>query len=234
MGCFMAEPLIAFEGSYHGINGSKVMTQPTAQCPDLGPYQLDSLLGKGGMGEVYKAFDGRLERWVAVKRLSQGATLQTRERFRREARTLAQLGHPGIVQIFDIVESPDVDWIVMELIAGPTLADLRRDGPLDVGLALKYAGQIASALESAHRSGIVHRDLKAENVMISPSGHAKVLDFGLASRAADGRAAGRTGGDRLPAPHPFLEPAVAPEWPSVPSWQPILADLPTTEGITLP
>ncbi len=162
------------------------MTQPeaTPQRKELGPYQLGLLLGQGGMGEVYKAFDDRLGRWVAAKRLRGDATAQARKRFRREARTLAQLGHPGIVQIFDVVEDETGDWIVMELVDGPTLAELRRGGPLDVGLALDYGRQIASALEAAHASGIVHRDLKTENVMVLPSGHAKVLDFGLARRVA--------------------------------------------------
>ncbi len=126
----------------------------------------------------------RLGRWVAAKRLRGDAGDRARQRFRREARTLAQLGHPGIVQIFDIVEDEAGDWIVMELVDGPTLAELRRGGPLDVGLALDYARQIASALEAAHASGIVHRDLKTENVMVLPSGHVKVLDFGLAHRVA--------------------------------------------------
>lgn len=150
------------------------------QFKELGPYQLGQLLGEGGMGEVYKAFDGRLGRWVAAKRLRGNASRPDRQRFRREARILAQLGHPAIVQIFDVVKSEAGDWIVMELVDGPTLAELRCGGPLDVGLALDYARQISSALEAAHSIGIVHRDLKSENVMVLPSGHIKVLDFGLA------------------------------------------------------
>lgn len=154
--------------------------EPHPKHQVLGPYQLGPLLGEGGMGKVYKAFDTRLRRWVAVKSLHGDATREARERFQREARTLAQLGHPNIVQIFDIVEEADGDWIVMELIDGPTLAEIRR--PLNVGLALDYARQIGSALEAAHDNGIIHRDLKTENVMVLPSGHVKVLDFGVAHR----------------------------------------------------
>ena len=148
----------------------------------LGPYQLGPLLGEGGMGKVYKAFDTRLRRWVAVKSLHGDAPREARERFQREARTLAQLGHPNIVQIFDIVEDADGDWIVMELIDGPTLAEIRR--PINVGLALDFGRQIGSALEAAHENGIIHRDLKTENVMVLPSGHVKVLDFGIAHRVS--------------------------------------------------
>ncbi len=162
---------------------------------ELGPYRLGLLLGEGGMGEVYKAFDDRLGRWVAAKRLRGDAGAEARERFRREARTLARLGHPGIVQIFDIVEDQAGDWIVMELVEGSTLAELGTGGPLDVGLAIDFGRQIASALGAAHASGIVHRDLKTENVMVLPFGHAaagriKVLDFGLAGGVTTISAAG--------------------------------------------
>ncbi len=159
----------------------------------LGPYQLGLLLGEGGMGEVYKAFDDRLGRWVAVKRVRGQAGEKEKERFRREARTLAQLGHPGIVQIFDWLQDDDGDWIVMELIDGPTLAELHRSGPLLPTLAMDYGRQIASALAAAHGSGVVHRDLKTENVMVLPSGHVKVLDFGLAwHQAPDSASVGLT------------------------------------------
>ncbi len=149
----------------------------------LGPYRLGLLLGEGGMGEVYKAFDQRLERWVAVKCLRGEATAEARARFRREARSLARLGHPAIVQIFDVLEDEEGDWIVMELVEGSTLAELAGGAPLDVGLALDAGRQIAGALGAAHTEGIVHRDLKTENVMALPSGYVKVLDFGLARGA---------------------------------------------------
>ncbi len=138
------------------------------------------MLGVGGMGEVYKAFDDRLKRWVAIKKVRGEAGEKERERLRREAQTLAQLQHPGIVQIFDWLQDDEGDWIVMELIDGPTLAELGSDGPLLPALAVEYGRQIASALAAAHGKGVVHRDLKTENVMVLPSGHVKVLDFGLA------------------------------------------------------
>ncbi|MEM7351633.1 MAG: serine/threonine-protein kinase, partial [Acidobacteriota bacterium] len=148
----------------------------------LGPYKLGLLLGEGGMGKVYRAFDDRLGRWVAAKRVRGEATERGRARLLQEARTLARLGHPAIVQIFDVVEDAAGDWIVMELIEGPTLTELMRDGPLEPSLVLDYGRQIASALEAAHSLGVVHRDLKNENVMALPSGYIKVLDFGLARR----------------------------------------------------
>ncbi|MEM6455340.1 MAG: protein kinase, partial [Acidobacteriota bacterium] len=156
----------------------------------IGPYRLGKLLGKGGMGEVFQAFDERLDRAVAVKRLRMDPTAIDRRRFRREARILAKLGHPAIVQIFDIVEDDAGDWIVMEFIDGPTLAKMRRQSALDVSLVLDYARQIASALDAAHARDIVHRDLKSENVMVLPSGYVKVLDFGLARRYALGDGGG--------------------------------------------
>lgn len=163
----------------------------------LGPYQLGLLLGKGGMGEVYKAYDDRLGRQVAVKRLHGGASARDRERLRREARILARLGHPGIVQVFDIVEDDESDWIVMELVDGPTLAELGRDGPLDVGLALDYARQIASALVAAHLQGIVHRDLKTENVMVLPSPSARLGRSLPAPTRSDGASPGRASPGRV-------------------------------------
>ncbi len=158
----------------------------------IGPYRLGRLLGRGGMGEVYKAYDQRLGRFVAVKRIRPEAAdnPQARERFQSEARIAAQLGHPSIGQVFDILEQNGDAWIVMELIDGPTLAEMLRDGPLDVGLAISYAQQVASGLADAHALGIVHRDLKTENVMVLPSGHVKVLDFGLARWSLGDRSPG--------------------------------------------
>lgn len=148
----------------------------------VGPYRLHQLLGQGGMGAVYQAWDERLERWVAIKQIrpESAANQRVRERFRREARASARLNHPSIVQIFDILESEDGDWIVMELVEGRTLARLLEEERPDLKRVLGLAREIAWALAEAHRKNIVHRDLKAENVLVTPDGHAKILDFGLA------------------------------------------------------
>ncbi len=151
----------------------------------VGPYRLAGRLGRGGMGEVYRAFDERLEREVAVKLIRPEAAGEAtaRERFRREARAAASLNHPAIVQIYDIVETASGDAIVMELVSGETLASLLRAGPLDLEHALHLSKEIAGGLAAAHSRGIIHRDLKPENVMVTATGHAKILDFGLAKRA---------------------------------------------------
>ncbi len=149
---------------------------------DLGPYRFERRLGAGGMGEVFLAYDRRLERRVAIKRLrSDLASASARERLRREARAAARLGHAAIVQIFDLIETDDGDWIVMELVDGPRLADLVAHGSLDLRETLLYGQQIAEGLAAAHGLGLVHRDLKAENVLIAQAGPpaAKILDFGL-------------------------------------------------------
>ncbi len=140
----------------------------------LGPYEILAPIGAGGMGEVYRAKDTKLDREVAIKVLP-AAVAQDRERltrFEREAKVLASLNHPNIAQIYGIEERA----IVMELVAGETL-----HGPLPLDTALNYAKQIAEALEAAHEKGITHRDLKPANIMITPDGVVKVLDFGLAS-----------------------------------------------------
>ena len=161
--------------------------QGVAPVAAVGPYRLGGWLGTGGLGEVYKAFDQRLGRAVAIRHIRPEAAgdPRARERFRRQARTAAQLGHPAIAQIFDVLDAEGDAWIVIELIDGPTLEELSDDGPLDVGLALSYGLQIASALAAAHAKGIAHRDLRAGNVMVLPAGDAdlsrvKILDFGLA------------------------------------------------------
>ncbi len=136
------------------------------------------------MGEVFRAYDDRLDRWVAIKliRSKSPESGATRRRFRREARAAARLSHPAIVQIHDILESDDGDSIVMELVEGQSMTHLLDRGPLDVGQALRLAQEIAEGLAEAHGKGIVHRDLKADNVMVTASGHIKILDFGLAKR----------------------------------------------------
>jgi len=147
----------------------------------IGPYRLEDRLGTGGMGEVWRAHDERLDRSVAVKLIRpESAEDQTaRERFRREARAAAALTHPSVVRIYDVIESGEGDAIVMELVEGEPLARRIARGPLPLEEAVRLGRQIAEGLAAAHRRGILHRDLKAENVVITPDGEAKVLDFGL-------------------------------------------------------
>src|SRR5262245_51399571 len=133
----------------------------------LGPYEILSAIGAGGMGEVYKARDTRLDRTVAVKLCAE----QFNERFEREARAVAALNHPNICTLHDV----GPNYLVMEYIEGPTLA-----GPIALAEALPIARQIAEALEAAHEKGIVHRDLKPANIKLTADGKVKVLDFGLA------------------------------------------------------
>ena len=150
----------------------------------IGPYSLEDRLGAGGMGQVYRAWDERLERWVAVKliRPESAGDPRARERFRREARAAAALSHPSIVQIHDVVFAEAADAIVMELVDGIPLADLIARGPLELPAALQLATQIAEGLAAAHGRSVVHRDLKPENVMVDTGGRARILDFGLAKR----------------------------------------------------
>ncbi len=147
----------------------------------LGPYEILAPLGAGGMGEVYRARDTRLGREVAVKVLPQHLTehAEVRARFEREAKTISSLNHPHICVLHDIGREGDTDYLVMELIAGETLAARLEKGPLPPAEALNIGSQIADALDRAHRAGIVHRDLKPGNVMLTKAG-AKLMDFGLA------------------------------------------------------
>jgi Tol biopolymer transport system component len=147
----------------------------------LGPYQIIEPIGAGGMGEVYKASDTRLDRTVAVKVLPPhwSGNTEMRQRFEREAQTLASLNHPHICVLHDIGKHGDDDFLVMEYLQGETLAARLERGPLGFGEALKIALEIADALDKAHRRGVVHRDLKPANVMLTDSG-TKLLDFGLA------------------------------------------------------
>lgn len=170
--------------------------KPPAEA--LGPYRLVERLAAGGMGEVWRAWDGRLKRPVAVKHVLPEILDQpgARERFRREAQAGARLTHPAIVQIYDLVESPEGDWLVMELVEGKTLRQLLSAGPLDLRRALQWGSEIAGGLAAAHAQGILHRDLKAGNVMITESGHAKVLDFGIARSLAPAEP-GQTSGQEM-------------------------------------
>jgi Tol biopolymer transport system component len=147
----------------------------------LGPYEILSPIGAGGMGEVYRAKDTRLDRSVAVKVLPShlSASAETRQRFEREAKTISQLSHPHICALYDVGREGDIEYLVMEYLEGETLSERLAKGPLPLEQTLRYGTQIADALDKAHRQGIVHRDLKPANVMLTKSG-VKLLDFGLA------------------------------------------------------
>ncbi len=154
----------------------------------LGPYAVLDKLGEGGMGEVYRARDTRLDRSVAIKVLpaSLAGDPVLRERFEREARTLSGLSHPNICTVYDVGRHEGIDYLVMEYLEGRTLAAILEQGAMPTHEALRVAGQIADALVIAHRHGIIHRDLKPANVMIvrgGAAGTAKLLDFGVAKRA---------------------------------------------------
>ncbi len=146
----------------------------------LGPYEVIAPLGAGGMGEVYRARDSRLERTVAIKILPPDAQRpDTIDRFRREGRVLSRLSHPHICSVHDVGEENGVAFLVMEYLEGDTLADRLVSGPLPLEQALRHAYHVATALDEAHRQGVVHRDLKPGNIMLTRAG-VKVLDFGLA------------------------------------------------------
>jgi len=158
----------------------------------LGPYEIVAPIGAGGMGEVYKARDTRLGRAVAVKILPSefASDVKLKLRFEREAKAISSLNHPNICTLHDIGRERDVDYLVMELCEGKTLAQKLEDGPLPIEQVLDYGVQIADGLDKAHRKGIVHRDLKPSNIMLTKSG-VKLLDFGLAKQVtAIGSAAG--------------------------------------------
>src|SRR5712691_2332362 len=150
----------------------------------LGPYEILAPLGAGGMGEVYKARDKKLDRDVAVKVLPQSvaADPDTLVRFEREAKAVAALSHPNILSIFDFGTHEGISYAVMELLEGETLREKLDGGPLPQKHAVDYALQIAKGLSAAHERGVVHRDLKPENLFVMKDGHLKILDFGLATR----------------------------------------------------
>jgi len=152
----------------------------------LGPYEIQSSLGAGGMGEVYRARDTRLDRTVAIKILPAHLSSDpgARQRFEREARTISSLNHPHICQLYDIGAQDGASFLVMEFLEGETLAERLHKGPLQLEQCLKIAIELSEGLEKAHRSGVIHRDLKPANIFLTQDGHAKLLDFGLAKATA--------------------------------------------------
>jgi serine/threonine protein kinase len=188
------ESLLA-EGSsedFLGTSALEVAGREMAQSREaligrrIGPYQIVSLLGSGGMGEVYRARDTKLERDVAIKVLPSAVAHDADRvtRFTREARLLAALNHPHIAAIYGLEESEGISAIVLELVEGDTLADRIARGPVPLGESITIAKQIIDGLETAHEHGIIHRDLKPSNIKLRPDGTVKILDFGLAKALA--------------------------------------------------
>src|SRR5262245_49881616 len=161
----------------------------------LGPYDVVSKLGEGGMGEVFRATDSNLKRSVAIKVLpaSVAGDPDSLARFQREAELLAALNHPNIAAIYGLEKAPDCTALVMELVDGEDLSQRIARGAIPIDEVLPIARQIAEALETAHEQGIVHRDLKPANIKVRADGTVKVLDFGLA-KALDAKASGATAG----------------------------------------
>jgi serine/threonine protein kinase len=158
---------------------------PLAPNTKLGPYEIEAPLGAGGMGEVYRARDTRLGRNVAIKILPAqfSSDAVRKQRFEREAKTISSLNHPNICVLYDVGHQDGMDYLIMECVEGETLAKRLEKGPLALEPVLKLGMQIADALDKAHHSGVVHRDLKPGNIMLTPTG-AKLLDFGLAKFSA--------------------------------------------------
>ncbi|HEY3124868.1 MAG TPA: serine/threonine-protein kinase, partial [Thermoanaerobaculia bacterium] len=171
---------------------------PLASGSRLGPYEILSPIGAGGMGEVYKARDTRLERTVAIKVLPAhlSSSPELRQRFEREAKTISQISHPHICALYDVNREGETEYLVMEYLEGETLMDRLSRGPLPAEQLLRYGVEIADALDKAHRQGIVHRDLKPANVMLTKSG-VKLLDFGLAKFHAGATESAVSGVSRL-------------------------------------
>src|SRR6266849_1769508 len=161
---------------------------PISPGTKVGPYEITSRIGAGGMGEVFRALDLRLGRAVAIKVLPAefGADAARLERFEREARAASALNHPNIITVYDVGRFDGISYLTMELVEGKSLRDLVEHGALAVRRMLDICVQIAEGLAKAHEAGIIHRDLKPENIMISADGFVKILDFGLAKLVAVG------------------------------------------------
>src|SRR5579862_9324852 len=163
------------------MSDSSISAGELAANTQLGAYRIEERIGAGGMGVVYRATDTKLGRPVALKVIREELLHdEAMSRFEREARLLASLNHPHIAAIYGREESGGTQFLVLEYVPGPTLADVLKRGALPVREALDAARQITEALEAAHAKGIIHRDLKPGNIKLSPDGKIKVLDFGLA------------------------------------------------------
>ncbi|HYN90143.1 MAG TPA: serine/threonine-protein kinase, partial [Ardenticatenaceae bacterium] len=182
-----ATPVLVDSSVWDVVGGLLDVEAGLALGSVAGHYRIDALLGAGGMGQVYRARDMKLGRDVALKILP--ALLadddELLERFRREARVLASLNHPGIATIYGFEDLGRMHALVLELVEGPTLADRLRRGPMSIDEAVPIADQIAGALEAAHQQSIIHRDLKPANVKVTNGGSVKLLDFGLAKPIAE-------------------------------------------------
>ena len=165
---------------------------PLVSGTKLGPYEILSPLGAGGMGEVYRAHDTRLDREVAIKILPESLTSNPDRlhRFEQEARATAALNHPNILAVYQMATQDGVSYLVEELLDGETLRERLRRGPIPLRKAIDYAVQIANGLASAHDKGIIHRDLKPENLFLTKDSRVKILDFGLAKLTQIETAAG--------------------------------------------
>jgi serine/threonine-protein kinase len=184
---------LAFSTVPSSVPQTAIASQPPGPGSALGRYRLIELIGQGGMGEVWKARDDNLERDVAIKFLLRGTVGDDpgAERFRREALVLSRLSHPGVATIFDFDVRDGLEFLVMEYVAGGTLESRLADGPLPIDGVINIGAAIADALDHAHRNGILHRDLKPGNVVLTADGQPKILDFGLALLLADGKTIGR-------------------------------------------
>src|SRR5262245_6594875 len=162
-------------------------TGPVEVGGRLGHYRILGKLGAGGMGEVYRGYDSKLERPVAIKILSAWAAgdRTSVQRLLREARLASRLNHPGIVTVYGIEDAADVPYLVMELVEGETLLDRLKRQPLELLELASIGTQVADALDAAHRVGLIHRDIKSSNILVTPEGRAKIADFGLAKRLSE-------------------------------------------------